>query len=108
MGYSDIPVVDAWMQHPTEEFHNHEMFASLRRWQGDNAVSEIPIEWTCQAYEGAGVDTALISAWWGPDGPLLSNEYVADLVLTIRSCSLASVRFHSTSRWRQSKKFVDA
>lgn len=80
MSFQDTPVVDAWMQHPTEEFHTHEMFASLRRWQGDDAVSEIPLEWTVQAYEGAGVDTALISAWWGPDGPLLSNEYVADLV----------------------------
>lgn len=80
MSFQDTPVVDAWMQHPTEEFHTHEMFASLRRWQGDDAVSEIPLEWTVQAYEGAGVDTALISAWWGPEGPLLSNEYVADLV----------------------------
>jgi hypothetical protein len=42
------------MQHPTEEFHNHEMFASLRRWQGDDAIPEIPLEWTIQAYENAG------------------------------------------------------
>jgi predicted TIM-barrel fold metal-dependent hydrolase len=80
MSIQDIPVVDAWMQHPTEEFLTHDMFASLRRWQGDDTLSEIPLEWTVQAYEGAGVDTALVSAWWGPDGPLLRNEYVADLV----------------------------
>lgn len=80
MENSDIPVVDAWIQHPTEEFHNHEMFASLRRWKGDETVPEIPLEWTIQAYENAGVDTALISAWWGPEGPLLSNDYVADIV----------------------------
>lgn len=42
MAYQDTPVVDAWMQHPTEEFHNHEMFASLRRWQGDDAVFRDP------------------------------------------------------------------
>lgn len=57
-----IPVVDAWMQHPTTEFHNHEMFASLRRWQADEALSEIPLERTIKAYENAGVETALISA----------------------------------------------
>jgi hypothetical protein len=28
-----LPVVDAWMQHPTEAFREHEMFASLRRWR---------------------------------------------------------------------------
>lgn len=82
MSYQDIPVVDAWMQHPTEEFLTHEMFASLRRWQGEDAVSELPLEWTVQAYEDAGVDTALISAWWGPEGPLLRNEFVADIVAT--------------------------
>ena len=27
-------VVDAWMQHPTRRFLEHEMFASLRRWTG--------------------------------------------------------------------------
>ena len=80
MVYQDIPVVDAWMQQPTEEFLTHEMFASLRRWQGEDALSDLPLEWTIQAYENAGVDTALVSAWWGPDGPLLSNEFVADVV----------------------------
>lgn len=34
------------MQHPTEEFLTHEMFASLHRWQGDDAISELPLEWT--------------------------------------------------------------
>ncbi len=80
MGNDTVPVVDAWMQHPTAEFHTHEMFASLRRWQGDEAFSEIPLEWTIQAYENAGVELALISAWWGPEGPLLSNDYVAEIV----------------------------
>lgn len=80
MNYQGIPVVDAWMQHPTEGLLTHEMFTSLRRWLGDVDISEIPLDWTVQAYEGAGVDTALISAWWGPEGPLLPNEFVADVV----------------------------
>lgn len=80
MEYGDVPVVDAWMQHPTAEFLDREMFASLRRWQGDDGLSDVPLEWTVQAYKGAGVETALLSAWWGPEGPLLSNEFVAGIV----------------------------
>ena len=80
MVHEDIPVVDAWMQHPTEAFLNREMFAPLLRWQGDEGIPEMPIEWTVQAYENSGVETALLSAWWKPEGPMLSNEYVADIV----------------------------
>lgn len=80
MAYADIPVVDAWMQHPTKEFLNREMFAPLLRWQGAESAPEIPTEWTVQAFENSGVDRALVSAWWGPDGPMLSNDYVADIV----------------------------
>jgi hypothetical protein len=75
-----VPVVDAWMQHPTPEFLGHDMFASLRRWQAGLDVEEIPLEWTVQAFESAGVDTALLSAWWGPEGPLLTNDHVASIV----------------------------
>lgn len=75
-----VPVVDAWAQHPTADFLDREMFDSLKRWQSDAELDEIPLEWTVQAYESAGVDTALLSAWWGPEGPLLGNDYVAELV----------------------------
>lgn len=80
MTHGGVPVVDAWAQQPDEEFLGHEMFESLMRWQGDDAKLEIPLEWTVQAYEGAGVDKALLSAWWSPEGPMLSNEYVAGIV----------------------------
>jgi predicted TIM-barrel fold metal-dependent hydrolase len=80
MAYDDIPVVDVWAQHPDENFLNREMFASLLRWQGMDSGMDFPFEWTVQAFEGAGVDTALLSAWWAPEGPMLSNEFVADLV----------------------------
>jgi predicted TIM-barrel fold metal-dependent hydrolase len=76
-------VVDAWIQHPSAGFIGHEMFASLRRWMGmdDGALpAEIPLEWTLAAMDVAGVDRALISAWWGPDGPLIGNDEVAGRV----------------------------
>lgn len=80
MAHSDIPVVDAWMQHPTSEFLDREIFDSLRRWMGTDEFPDVPLSWTVQAYENAGIETALVSAWWGPEGPMLSNGFVADIV----------------------------
>jgi hypothetical protein len=75
------PIIDAWIQHPTPEFLRHDMFASLRRWMGLEEVPEsIPLELTMAALDAAGVSRALVSAWWGPEGPLISNDEVARFV----------------------------
>ncbi|MFI5301860.1 MAG: amidohydrolase family protein [Polyangiales bacterium] len=80
-------IIDAWLQHPTGAFLRDPMFASLLRWRGiDPSVfpAEIPAEFTLAALDaptdGRRVDRALVSAWWGPTGPLLSNDHVAALV----------------------------
>jgi predicted TIM-barrel fold metal-dependent hydrolase len=74
-------IVDAWIQHPTPTFLRHPMFESLRRWgRMVEAPSEIPIELTVGALESAGVGRALVSAWWGPEGVLISNDEVAAFV----------------------------
>jgi len=76
-----MPIVDAWIQHPTPAFVGHPMFASLRRWMGITEVPErIPLELTLGALQAAGVDRALISAWYGPEGPLIGNDEVAACV----------------------------
>jgi len=80
MTHTDTPVVDAWAQQPDDEFLGHEMFEPLIRWQADDPTLELPLEWTVEAYESSGIDTALLSAWWGPEGPMLGNEYVAGIV----------------------------
>ena len=52
------------------------MFESLLRWTGmDKATVEIPIEFTLSAMDEGGVAKGLLSAWWGPNGPLISNAY---------------------------------
>jgi predicted TIM-barrel fold metal-dependent hydrolase len=72
--------IDVWMQHPTPEFINHPMFESLRRWMKiDQVLEPIPVEFTLAAMDQAGVGLGLISAWWGPTGPLITNDFVADL-----------------------------
>lgn len=81
MNVTGTPVVDAWIQHPTPEFIGHPMFDSLRRWMRLESVPDtIPFELTLGALQSAGVRKALISAWWGPQGPIIANDAVATLV----------------------------
>jgi uncharacterized protein len=81
---SNTPVflVDAWIQHPTPAFLRSELFATLRRWMGveaDLLPDEIPDAFTLAALDAAAVSVALVSAWWGPSGPMLDNDAVAAL-----------------------------
>jgi hypothetical protein len=76
-------IIDAWIQHPNPVFMRDPMFASLLRWHTMDAASipdAIPFEFTASAMDAAHVDVAVVSAWWGPQGPLLPNEEVAALV----------------------------
>lgn len=91
--------VDAWLQHPTGAFLRHPMFASLLRWRGmDPSLlpDHVPASFTVDALDAAGVDVALVSAWWGPHGPLLENDAVAALVRAhpTRFVGVASVDLH--------------
>ncbi len=75
------PIIDAWMQHPTPGFSQHPMFESLRRWtRGEAMGSDIPLETTIATMDKGGVRIGLISAWWGPQGPLIENDQVASFV----------------------------
>ena len=91
-------IVDAWIQHPTSDFIAHPMFASLRRWMGlgDGHIPDVPAAFTLGALDTAGVDVGVLSAWWGPRGPLIPNELVAELVRAhpTRFVGLASVDLH--------------
>ncbi|AVH54905.1 MULTISPECIES: amidohydrolase family protein [Streptomyces] len=76
-----MPVVDAWMQHPTLRHSNHEMFESLRRWTGMGMLEEpLPVKTTVAALAAADVEIGLSAAWYGPQGPLISNDEVAEFV----------------------------
>ncbi|SFB45925.1 hypothetical protein SAMN05216266_112121 [Amycolatopsis marina] len=76
-----MDIVDAWMQHPTVRFARHEMLESLRRWTGmEVPEQEPPVEGTVAAMDAAGVRHGLLSAWHGPEGSLISNDEVAEIV----------------------------
>lgn len=71
--------IDVWMQHPTVRFSQHEMFDSLRRWTGQEALTEeLPLSLTIDSMDAAGVTFGLLSAWHAPrEGALITNDEVA-------------------------------
>ncbi len=74
----DAMIVDAWIQHPTPELMRQPAFASLLRWMGMTTVpDDIPLDFTRQAMRAGGIDRAMITAWHGPRGPIISNDEVA-------------------------------
>ncbi len=75
-------IIDAWMQHPSAEFLANPMFESLRRWARGQLPGghEVPAEATVAAMDAAGVRTGMLCAWWGPQGPLISNDSVAAMI----------------------------
>jgi len=66
---AEYEVIDAWMQHPTMKFGNHQMFDSLRRWTGqEKLTADPPLELTISLMDQAHVSKGLICAWWSPTG----------------------------------------
>lgn len=103
-------VIDAWMQHPTKPLLQHSMFDSLRRWSGTEIASEEPaLDQTIATMDEAGVDRGLISAWYGPDGPLITNDEVAHFVAAYphRFTGVASVDLrHPVAAVRELRRAV--
>lgn len=76
-----MPVIDAWIQHPTLRMQQDPMFASLRRWTGGEVpTQQLPLAVTLAALDAAGVERALTCAWSAPGGPMISNDEVAGFV----------------------------
>ncbi|MGM0574438.1 MAG: amidohydrolase family protein [Myxococcota bacterium] len=73
------------------------MFDTLRRWMGVDAIPDtIPPEMTLGALDAAGVSRALVTAWHGPQGALVTNDEVAAVVERApdRLVGIASVDLH--------------
>jgi len=92
-------IIDSWIQHPTAIFIRQPMFASVLRWRGidpERMPPVIPDAFTLAALAAAKVDRALVTAWWGPEGALLSNDGVAAFVRAHpeRLVGVASVDLH--------------
>ena len=71
-------IVDVWAQVTTERMANEPWLEPLLRWTGRAGQRLAPtVQDTVDAMDAAGVDLALLSAWYGPTGPLISNDEVA-------------------------------
>jgi len=73
-------VIDVWAQHPTEYFLSQPYFDSLKKWIGKDNIKAIPLEFTAQLMKAAGVEKAMISAWYAPEGALISNDEVLEAI----------------------------
>lgn len=78
-----VLAIDAWMQHPTRKFLTHSMFTSLNRWnRSDTSAMESESypaydpNFTVASMDAGQVEAGLICAWYGPEGPLITNEDV--------------------------------
>jgi uncharacterized protein len=71
-------IIDAWMQHPNPDWIKNPIFDSLRRWQpGPWSETSHPLTATLAEMDKAGVMRGMLCAWWGPSGPMISNDEVA-------------------------------
>ena len=90
-------IVDVWAQQGNEVFAAQPWLETLLRWTGQKAEHMTSEETTIAAMDGRGVDLALMSAWWGPSGPLITNDEVAALVerhpKRFRGVASADLRF---------------
>lgn len=74
-------VIDVWAQQPNRTFATQPWLDTLLRWTGQERSNvAVDAEAVVAAMDRGGVDIALMSAWCGPTGMLISNEEVADLV----------------------------
>ncbi len=70
--------IDVWAQITTDRMARQPWMETLLRWTGKPGDFSVPtVPSTLAAMDKAGVDMALLSAWHGPQGSLVSNEEVS-------------------------------
>ncbi|MCH8949786.1 MAG: amidohydrolase [Chloroflexi bacterium] len=76
-----IPAIDAWAQPGTAALLNRPEFASLFRATGETARFEgVPVEELLANMDQAGTERAVLRAWCAPDGWIISNDEIAEIV----------------------------
>jgi uncharacterized protein len=103
--------VDVWAQITTERMASRPWLETLMRWTGRSGERPLPsVESTLTAMDEGGVDIAFLSAWYGPEGDLISNEEVARQIeaAPTRFRGLASVNLHHPmAAVREIRQWVD-
>lgn len=111
-----MTTIDVWAQITTERMARAPWMATLLRWTGQ--ADEIPVpspQSTLEAMDEGDVGTAFISAWYAPEGSLISNEEVAAQIAVApeRFRGLAGVDLsnpmeavRTIRRWVDGRRFV--
>jgi predicted TIM-barrel fold metal-dependent hydrolase len=109
-------IVDVWAQITTERMARAPWLATLLRWTGraGDPMAATP-QSTLAAMDAGGVDIALLSAWYGPEGSLISNDEVATQIAAapdrFRGLASADLRdpmgaVRELRKWVDGKRFV--
>jgi predicted TIM-barrel fold metal-dependent hydrolase len=108
--------IDVWAQITTERMAKAPWLEPLLRWTArTGAFSVTTVQSTLQAMDAAGVEVALLSAWYGPEGALISNEEVAGQIAAsaerFRGLASGDLRnpvsaVHEIRKWVDGKHFV--
>ncbi|MEM9495811.1 MAG: amidohydrolase family protein [Pseudomonadota bacterium] len=73
--------IDVWSQITTERMAASPWLSTLRRWTGQEGKPFVPsVASTLKAMDTANIDIALLSAWCGPQGSLISNAEVTEQI----------------------------
>lgn len=103
--------IDVWAQITTERMARRPWLEPLLRWTGRSGELTVPsVASTLQSMDAAGVETALLSAWYGPEGDLITNEEVAAQIdaAPTRFRGLASADLsHPMQAVREIRRWVD-
>lgn len=74
-------IIDAWAQITTPRMAEAPWLEPLMRWTGRPGERAVPtVASTLEAMDAAGVTTALLSGWHGPEGSLISNAEVSEQI----------------------------
>lgn len=111
-----MAAIDVWSQITTERMAAAPWLEPLLRWTGQSGGrSASSPEQTLRAMDEADVEIALLSAWYGPEGALISNDEVAEQIdaAPARFRGLASVDLsdpmkavQQIQRWVDGERFV--
>lgn len=71
--------VDVWSQHVNERFMAEPLLETVIRWARITPAAPT-LEETLAAMDAGGVEIALLAAWHGPQGMLISNDEVMEAV----------------------------
>jgi predicted TIM-barrel fold metal-dependent hydrolase len=108
-------IIDVWAQITNERMASSPWMATLRRWTGRAEEDPPTPQSTLAAMDAAGVDIAFLSAWYGPEGVLISNEEVACQIAAapdrFRGLAGADLRdpmnaVREIRKWVDGKRFV--